>query len=136
MPIDPQLIPHLSDALGAGFETVLQSISMERPSGGTVSELLAGKPKRRSKRRKSMSGGASRKKYTKFEFDPVKQKLSFRKTRSRPRSRSRSLTGGGEIEGGALSGWIRHVKAFAKAHKISYKAALSKASASWRAMCK
>jgi hypothetical protein len=37
-----------------------------------------------------------------------------------------------EIEGGISTSWIRHVKAYARAHKMSYRDALSAASASWR----
>ena len=46
----------------------------------------------------------------------------------------RGVIYGGEapVEGGRSSGWIAHVKAYARKHGISYGDALHKAAPSWR----
>lgn len=129
MPLDAQLVAHIGDALGPGFDVVMQSIDTV-PSGG-ISAIKTRKPR---KQRKSMSGGkSSRKRYGKFEYDPVKKSLSYRRMASRPRSRRRLSGGETEIDGGKRSSkWIRHVKSYARKHKISYGAAMKAAKSSYR----
>lgn len=128
MPLDAQLVAHIGDALGPGFDVVMQSIDTV-PSGG-ISAIKSRKPR---KQRKSMSGGkSSRKRYGKFEYDPVKKSLSYRRMSSKPRSAKRRLSGG-EIDGGKRSSkWIRHVKSYARKHHISYGAAMKAAKSSYR----
>ena len=105
------LLSHFGEALGAGFETVLESIASNasRPAGG--------KTGMRDKRKRSrpLGGGARRKS----------------KSKSR-KSRRRRLSGGAvPLQGGDT--WIGHVKAWAQEHNISYGEALRAGGPSWRA---
>ena len=112
-----ELLSHFGEALGAGFESVLESIASNasRPAGG-VSNMRDKKKRSRSK----PLGGGARKRY----------KSKSRKAKSR-----RRLSGGAVSESvqGGVTTWIEHVKAWAQDHNVSYGEALRAGAASWRA---
>jgi len=83
MPIDPAIIPHLSDALGAGYESIIHSVN-GTVQGGT----RAKSPKRGSKRVKggseapAIAGGKSRRRRRHSRRSPTR-KPSRKSRRSR-----------------------------------------------------
>ncbi len=85
MPIDPSIIPHLSEALGAGYESIIHSVNGTPVQGGT---RAAKSPKRKARRVRggqratespSISGGRS----------PRRKRFTFRRQAKPKRSRSR-----------------------------------------------
>ena len=143
MSSNAQILSHFGDALGAGFENVLKSLQASQGVGGG-----------KNKKSKSISGGRSRKHHK--HSHGKKSKKSRSKSKSKSHGRRRKLGGGEVLSAGSASGlavpmpisaelpineveggkkttpWIRHVKAYARSHRMSYRDALSAASASWR----
>jgi hypothetical protein len=81
MPIDPQMIPHLQEALGAGFESIIASLN------GTPAPAVTGGKKKSPTRRRRVRGGAAA-----SQDVAIAGGRSRRRTRASPRrSKARSL---------------------------------------------
>jgi hypothetical protein len=90
MPIDVQIIPELTDALGAGFEKIIYELNGSSPVGGSS------KPKPKSRKRKVkggdvketltvIEGGSKRSKSRKSRKVTSPKRKSVRKAKSKTR---------------------------------------------------
>ncbi len=99
MPIDPSIIPHLSEALGAGYESIIHAVNGSPVQGGT---RAAKSPKRKARRVKGgqqvqsaspqISGGKSRRRRrgsSRRRRSPTRKPRRVSRSRRLSRSRSR-----------------------------------------------
>ena len=146
MPIDPQIIPSLKEALGAGYEAVFEALRNEgtvsagaKPAAAPKAKPAQTKSKAKSRSRKMRGGSLGRTSASQgYEYDMDSGSIKYlgggktksRRRRSRSRSR-RSHSKGRKLSGGQRT-WIEHVRLTAGEHNVSWKEAMTLASQTWK----